>query len=224
MTRTPGPGAKVMGLAALLTQPRPDVVEAPADTFDSAGQLEQERCRVLEVARRDGYTEGMARAEKEIEAASELARQKIEQAQSAESKRLATAHRRMAELLQGISQAAADAESTTATSVAEIAYATVVRFLGETGADGALLKQVCRQALEEYRQRPVVLRVPVDDVPMLRELSTDASISIEGDARLVPGQCRLQTRKGDYDTGLEVRLDAIKLAFLRSVGSGEAAA
>lgn len=223
MTRAPGAGAKVMGLAALLAQPRPDVIEAQVDTIDPAEQFEQQRCSALEAARRDGYAEGMARAEKEIEAASERARQTIEQAQSAESKRLETANRRMEELLQGVSQAAADADATTATWVAEIAYAALVRFLGENGVDDALLKQVCRQALEEYRQRPVVLRVPVDEVPMLQELSADASISIEGDARLAPGQCRLQTRKGDYDTGLEVRLDAIKQAFLRSVESGGAA-
>lgn len=222
MERMSGNDTRVLGLAALLSQPR--LAEPVPVAVDPAAQLEQQRMQALEAGRNEGHAAGMARADAEIADIARQTRLGIEQTQAAENERLAMANRSAAELLQAIPQAMAEADGSVDSMVCEIAYAALVRYLGVAGVDGTLLERICREALDEYRLRPVIVRVPVADAAALQALSDGAAITVEGDAHLRPGQCRLQTWKGDYDTGLEVRLDAIKQAFLRSLDAAEAPA
>lgn len=226
MDRTPGTGPNIRRLAALLAppvSPVPTPASASAPT-DPVADLERQRQQVLEAAKREGYAAGIAEAEARIREGQEQARDEVRRAHAAESERLADAHRRLGMLLKSVEAAADGMAAEIGDCVAEVAYAAVVRFLGEAGSDGQLLRRVCQQALEEYQQRPVVLKVSKDDVDAIKTLAADTDVSIEADSRLRTGQCRLQTRKGDYDTSVEVRLESLKLAFLRGLDMSEAPA
>lgn len=221
MERISGMDTKVRGLTDLLAHPQPVLaLGAQIEPIDPATQRERERHQIREAARQEGLATGMAEAEQKLGAAIDEARQQLQQAHAAESERLAAANRKMQELLKTVAQAADEAEVANVVCAVEMAYTAVIRVLDGAAAEGELIKRMCRKALEEYRQRPVVLRVPRADVELLCELATDVDICIEGDSHLTAGQCRLQTRKGDYDTSLEVRLDALKQAFLRSLEHG----
>lgn len=224
MERVLAADANVRGLATLLGQPAPVAVQQPGGTADPAAEMEHERQRLFDAARQEGYAAGIADAERKIGEAMEDAGERLRQAHAAETESLAMLNQRLGELLKSFAQASADVEALNETCVLEMTYSAVVRFLGHAAADGTLIQSVCRKALDEYRQRPVILRVSPEDVAPLKELATEAEIAVEADSRLGPGQCRLQTRKGDYDTSLEVRLDALKHAFLRSLGPEEASA
>jgi flagellar biosynthesis/type III secretory pathway protein FliH len=101
--------------------------------------------------------------------------------------------------------------------VVETAYAALVRMLGSVAAEGTLMRELCVQALLDYRQRPVVLKVAPGAVADVVELAEPDAIRVVADARLAMGECRLETHKGDYETGIEVRLEGLKQAFLRSL-------
>jgi flagellar biosynthesis/type III secretory pathway protein FliH len=68
--------------------------------------------------------------------------------------------------------------------------------------------------LSDVTQRPAVLRLHPDDAELATTLAEGADVRIEADNRLARGQCRVQTRRGDYDTSLADRLDALRLALL----------
>lgn len=179
--------------------------------------LEQERSRVLEEAMKAGHAQGSKRADDEIRAAIEKAERRIEEANASERERLSSANRQMRELLDSLPKAIAEVDTRLEAAVVETAYASVLRLLGEDAADRALIVAVCRQALDECRQRPVVLRVAIADAAVVAELADADSVRVTGDVRLASGECQLETHKGIYETSLEVRLEGLKQAFLRSL-------
>lgn len=86
----------------------------------------------------------------------------------------------------------------------------------------SVLRRPVEQALAEQKQRPLRLRLPPLDVPFAQALAS-AEILIEADARLQPGQCRIESPLGIDDAGLDVRLDALRTAFLQGLASAGAA-
>ena len=96
-----------------------------------------------------------------------------------------------------------------------LAYAAVVRVCGSSSAD---FRQVCAQLLDEQRERPVLLRVAPSLHPLVEGLA-DAQVRVEPAVGLLPGQVQLQTSNGIVDGGLDVRLDAIRAAFLSGLAA-----
>jgi flagellar biosynthesis/type III secretory pathway protein FliH len=217
MERIEATDGRITGLAAALVLPQQSFPETavPVRAPDPALLLEQERNRIFEEARKLGFAQGMKDADQKIQAATEQAQQKAEAAHAKEVARLRDTCSRLELVLRNIPPAMAEVDEQILAASVEIAYASVLRVIGKAHADGDLIHGICQQALDEYRQRPVILCVSSADYPSLGELTADESIRIQADATLTSGQCRLETAKGLYGTSLEVRLDALKQAFIR---------
>ncbi|QDH70145.1 FliH/SctL family protein [Marilutibacter alkalisoli] len=219
--------SRIQGLATLLQAP----AQAQKETRSAQGpaqmpapdpvvQLEVERERVLQAARNEGYAQGVAEAEVEVQTRVAGAELKALEALDRERTRLAETNERLVGLLEALPAAVDELESRLEQVVIEATFASVTRLLGNAAVEDKLIAQVSRQALEEYQQRPVVVRVSPLTGHGAPELDAISGVSVEVDARLLPGQCRLETHKGVYDAGLDVRLEALKRALLDAVRAG----
>lgn len=220
MERIAAADTRIAGLADVLGKPRAQHGERHAEPVpDPAVLLQLERERVLAEAHAEGFAKGMREAGEEVQARVRAAESKVEQTHAAETERLRAANQRMQALLLALPDAVAGLESQTHAAAAEIAYAAVVRLLGERNADHSLIDELCRQALAESRQRPVVVRVAASHYAALSALDESEGVRIVADAELAPGQCRLETHKGVYESGLEIRLESLKQALLRGLAT-----
>lgn len=227
MERIPADGetGRIVSLSTLLAPAvQENVVEIPQDAPDPAEQLRQDAERVLDAAREQGLREGRAHAEAEIAHACDEARRSVREAHADEQTRLETARAEAARLLRAIEALPAERDRAMEDLVVEVAYAAALRVLAATSPEMPLVRALCQQALAEMTQRPVVVRVHPMDIDAVAALADGSDVRTEADARLQHGQCRLQTRRGDYDTSLEERLDALKLAFLAGLHEARATA
>jgi flagellar assembly protein FliH len=102
--------------------------------------------------------------------------------------------------------------------VVKLALAIAARVLHrEVMLDPLLLTGVVRVALEKVAEdSATVLRVPVDDVEMWREVfvaSPESSLQIVGDERLAAGECVLETNVGRVELGVSAQLEEIERGF-----------
>jgi flagellar biosynthesis/type III secretory pathway protein FliH len=97
----------------------------------------------------------------------------------------------------------------------EVAFAAVTRLLGEKSADRSLMLDLCRAVIREYGHPPATLRISEADLNLLEPNSLD--IPVEVDRRLVAGQCVIDTARGQFETGLDIRLAALSKALLDTV-------
>jgi len=181
-------------------------------------QLRQERQQAYEAAREQGRREGQLEAEqsharqaaKATTAFEAECRQHLEELQDERS--------RLRELGAGIGDALQAIARDTVAQAAEIAYAAALRLYGGSGVANVDFSALCARILQEQRQRPLTLRVAPAQLP-LAQVFEEAGICVESDHRLVAGQCRLDTGRELIDTGLDVRLEALKAALLEGLES-----
>jgi flagellar assembly protein FliH len=218
--------SQVLSLADALSPVEPKAeamlaaMTAPMQEPDPRELLAQERQRTLASAQEEGYATGMAQAKDELRKAIAQAEEDVRKAHAAEGERLTAANERMTTLLRSVQRAVDESDDRLESLAVEVAFAALARVLGQAAADRALMLSVCRQALDEYRQRPVVLRVAVDEAEQVQALMHGEDIRIVADPHLDHGQCRLETHKGLYDTSVETRLDAVKQALLDALSKG----
>jgi len=95
--------------------------------------------------------------------------------------------------------------------VVRLALAIAARVLHrEAKIDPLLLAGVVRVALEKVAEgSATVLRVPVDEVEMWRRVAS----SVEGDVRMKPGECVLETSVGKVELGVSAQLEEIERGF-----------
>lgn len=212
--------ARIVGLGELL-KPReasqPSVGAPVAAPPDPRLLLEQERVRVLEVARKDGYAAGMRDAEKTIETRAQAAEHEWQSKFRKETERLAEATRCLEALTRTLPKALAEIEDQVEALTVEATYAATARVVAEAARDEAMVIAFCREALAEYALRPAVLRVHPDALATVKSVLVDDDIRIEGDARLAAGQCRIESAKGLYDISLAHRLDMLKMQLLAAL-------
>ena len=209
--RLPADEPRVVRLGTLFAPA--EVMASPVIGIDP----EQERLKWLQEAREAGHAEGMRQADAQIRdavAAAELAchhrhAQALAELQD-QRPRLAQWSLRLPAPLAGLERAML-------AMAIQLAYAAMLRVLDALPAEERIA-QACRQALAEQKQRPLLLRLPPLDAPFAQALAT-AEIRIEADARLQPGQCRIESPLGIDDAGLDVRLDALRTAFLQGLAS-----
>lgn len=179
----------------------------------SGPMLAQERQAVLEEARLEGLRRG------ETDAASALQNRLREQgatldaAHQARMKELAEQQLQLGELLRLLPEVLDRIEARVLEDAAVLAFAAVTRMYGTGAAAGTNFQQLCALLLDEHRERPVLLRVAPSMHAVVDALS-DAQVRVESASTLSPGQAQLLTAKGIIDGGVEVRLDAIRAAFL----------
>lgn len=183
-----------------------------ASSGPSADVLLQE---AFAAASERGYREGWAAAQqdaagelqREIAAASEQLRASADE----ERERLAQARHQLEALFAGLAQAI-DAQARSAQEVAvEVSYAAVAKVLGEQYASRALMQSLCQQAVQTAKHRVAAVRLAPQDAAL--ELA-GPSVDVIADPALSAGQCVVETAAGHYDLGLDVRLEALKVALL----------
>jgi flagellar assembly protein FliH len=102
--------------------------------------------------------------------------------------------------------------------VVKLALAIAARVLHrEAKLDPLLLAGVVRVALEKVAEdSATVLRVPVDEVEMWREIfveSPESALQLLGDDRLGAGECVLDTNVGRVELGVSAQLAEIERGF-----------
>ncbi|MDQ3286713.1 MAG: FliH/SctL family protein [Pseudomonadota bacterium] len=212
---------RIVPLRSLFARPEPALPSAaPEAVIDPRVEIEAERARIFKLSRDEGYAAGMKQAAEEIERRSLQAEKAVAAAHAVEGARLRDANEQLAHLLIAVPDAVAGLDERIEPLAVEAAFMATLRVLGEGAARRPLIVDVCRQALLEYRQRPVTLRVCAQDSDAVSALSDEASVKVLSDEHLAPGQCRLETHKGLYDTSLEVRLNSLLQGFLAAVRPG----
>lgn len=213
---------RIVALSALFARPMPATPAATVQVVvDPQVEIEAERARIFKAARDEGHAAGMRHAEEEIKRRSRDAENAIAADHAMEGGRLRDASEQMTRLLRALPEAVSRIEDEIEPQVVEAAFMATLRVLGEAAARRPLIVDICRQALVEYRQRPIALRVAEQEREALAFLADEGAVTVVADARLMPGQCRLETRKGLYDTSLEVRLQALLRGFLSALRRGE---
>ena len=204
---------RIVSLSAALSPTLVDLAP-PVAAPDPAAQLREETERVFQAAREQGLAEGRARADADVREACAQAVRAVRAEHAAEQARLEAATADATRVFDAMTSALAALEHELEDTVVEVAFASVARILGVVAIDEDLVRALCRQALSDVTQRPAVLRLHPDDAERATALADGADVRIEADNRLARGQCRVQTRRGDYDTSLADRLDALRLALL----------
>lgn len=223
MERVRGGGNAMRDLSSVLPTPaetgssttgKPEPAATKPDT-------DAELKKLRESALEDGYRQGIAKAQQEIDAAVSRGRQELERKHASEAERLKSSRERMAALAASIEAAVGKARDEVTSLAVEIGFMAATRVLGEFAQARTLVAALCRQALDEHLHRPVVVRVSSVDLSDVREAIDGDGVSVEVDTSMRPGSCRLETRRGDYETHLDERLEAVKAALLRAVAAAE---
>jgi flagellar biosynthesis/type III secretory pathway protein FliH len=191
-----------------LGQATPAASAAPVTAEDPAQRLQA----AFDEARDRGFDEGMKDAGREVERRVEKIAQALRDDHAAAMASLQDSEdalRRLADALQtAVRRHAEDAE----TLAVEVAFAAVVRLLGEKATERSLMTELCRTVVREFGHPPATLRVSDSDLPLLE--TAQLEIPVEADRRLAPGQCVVDTARGQFESGLDVRLEAIKQSLL----------
>lgn len=221
--------SRIVGLGDLL-RPRPaplraaeaEPVEAALDEParpDPHVLLEQERVRVLEATRKEGYAAGMREAEKVIDARARASEATWEEKYRKETERLAEAAKALEGLVKALPDALAAIERDAEVLTVQATFEATARLLASAAVNDALVLSYCREALTAYAMRPVVLRVHPGASAVVKSALSEIDVRVEGDARLAAGQCRVEGIKGLYEISLEHRMDALKQELLAALSA-----
>jgi flagellar assembly protein FliH len=198
----------VTGAARTLT-----ITGKPSPTA-TAEQIEQEEDFRLGFDR--GYTDGLRVAHAEAEVAAADARASWEQAATAQLEH-ALADTQAAR--DGYLQATAALDETVAEDrlwaeslAVELAFTSVLRLLGDKVADRSLIADLCTQARLAIGGGSMRLRLSPNDIDDVR--SRVSTIELVGDDSLPAGSCQVETPRGRFDAGLDVRLELLRRALL----------
>ena len=204
--------ANIRPLGELLS-PRCDATTASASAMDPAQTFEQERIRQFEAAWNEGYASGMTEAGEQIETRAKAAEAQWTAKYAHEVERMRAASAALDTLGAHLGDAIAELERQIEPLVIETVCAAVARIIGTAIVDDALALALCRQALDEYTARPLVLRVAKTDFETVSAAIRLPQVRIETDPALARGACRLESAKGLY----EVSIDARWASFLQAL-------
>lgn len=185
---------------------------APPESIKREDDAKKALQATFDEARDRGFDEGMKDAAREIDRRVEKIAERLEREHADEIGQLQERKDALKRLCDGMVEAierfGKDGEET----VVEAAYVALVRLLGASAADRSLLRAHCVAVIREFGDPPATLRVSERDLELLDVAAL--SLPVEPDRRLASGQCIIETARGQFDCGLEARLDAIQQAFL----------
>lgn len=193
-------------LGAAVAQPIP---REPIEREDDAKKMLQ---TAYDEARDRGFDEGMKDAAREIDRRVEKIAQRLEREHADETRKLQERESALRRLCEGVADAIGNFGKGSEDMAVEAAYAALVRLLGASAADRSLLQTHCLAVIREFGDPPATLRVSEGDLELL-DLAA-LPLPVEADRRLASGQCIIETARGQFDCGLDARLDAIQQAFL----------
>jgi flagellar biosynthesis/type III secretory pathway protein FliH len=82
------------------------------------------------------------------------------------------------------------------------------------------MPELCQRIVHEYGHPPATLRVSESDMQLLAPV--EMGIPVEADRRLAPGQCVIDTARGQFESGLDVRLEALRMTLLSTMAEHRA--
>jgi flagellar biosynthesis/type III secretory pathway protein FliH len=182
---------------------------------DVAEELRLQHVQAFDGARERGLAEGLKDAEREIAERVSKIEERLRIAHEAAVAKLEAEQLRLRKYISALTAALQDHSIDSETMAVEVAYAAVVRILGEKSADRTLLPDLCRTIVREYGHPPATLRVSDVDFSLFE--SAEFDIPVEADRRLLPGQCVIDTARGQFESGLDVRLEALTRSLLAAV-------
>lgn len=184
----------------------------PSQSVERADDAANAVQAAFDEARARGFEEGMKDAAREIDRRVEKVAAQLRREQAEETGRLQGRADALHLLSQGMTEALSRFEREVETVSVEVAYAALIRLLGAHADKRDLLQAHCQVVMKEFGDPPATLRVSEQDLELL-DLSALA-FSVEVDRRLASGQCTVETSRGQFDCGLDVRLEAMTHAFL----------
>lgn len=198
-------------LGGVSRSPRPSAPVQP----DPAEQLRVQQKRMFDEACAQGQAEGLKDAEGEIEKRVARIESRLRVDHEAAMRKLKAEEERLRNLFSGIAQSLSDCAIESETMAIEVAYAAVVRLLGEKSVDRSLMTDLCRTVIKDYGHPPATLRVSDADLALVDAAAL--GIAVEADRRLAPGQCVVETARGQFESGLDVRLEGLRKALMASL-------
>lgn len=196
----------------LLGRQESGVVSKTDASLAEVTRAQDQQVQLFEQARERGLAEGRKHAEQEIQKRVDEIEARLLQAHQKAVAELKTQQELFQKLLAGLNAAvlkhADDAEAV----AVEVAFASVVRLLGDKAADRSLIAELCAAVASEYGHGAATLHVSEADRLMFESVKIGVDIAV--DRRLKSGQCIIETTRGQFDCGIDVRLEALKKAFL----------
>jgi len=181
---------------------------APASTGPTMQeQLEAAFAKAAE----QGLAEGRKAAEAELAKRVQAAEARLRESTDAANRKLEEERARLSELCKSLRDALARNALDCEELAVEVGYAALVRVLGDAARERSLMPELCRTIVREYGHPSATLRVSDADLPLLAD--TDVGVPVEADRRLSPGEAVIDTARGQFECGLDVRLAAIAEAL-----------
>jgi flagellar biosynthesis/type III secretory pathway protein FliH len=183
-----------------------------ATTPAAAGPSMQEQLEAaFAKAAEQGLAEGRKAAEAELGKRLQAAESRLREQNDAAIAKLDIERERLSELCQALKDAIGRNAQDCEELAVEVGYAALVRVLGEAARERSLMPDLCRTIVREYGHPSATLRVSDADLPLLAD--TGLGVPVEADRRLSPGEAVIDTARGQFECGLEVRLAAIAEAL-----------
>lgn len=209
-------GADIAAAIPLWTVPAVQAaVAVDASAVEAARSLQAQHADALDRGFQEGLARGLAKAQEAAREQHLVWQQKSEAELTRSRAQYDQARGKLEALAASLSQRM-DSERDRAEEVAiEVAYSAVVRVLGEEYGAGDLMPDLVRHAMKAMTTEVDSIVLSKDDAETLSEVD---GVQVVVDPRLQPGQCRLKTRFGSRETGLDVRLDMLRTGLLTGLG------
>ena len=173
-----------------------------------------------------GYRDGLRQARAEVESAAAQARAELERqtrdAVDEAKQALRAEQERLAMVADALSTALEEDRRWAESAAVEMAYAALLRVLGDRAAEHSLVAALCEQGRRELGSEVVSVRVAQADAAALQ--AQVAGVAVVSDASLSAGSCVLESRRGRFDAGLDARTQQLRHALLAALHDSEARA
>lgn len=216
MRRLSAEGLQMRSMSAMAHRvDNPEIV--PDEIPDTHEQLRLYRQQAEQEGRREGMLRGQAEARKELDAKLRKTEEELQRKHNDAVRELEAIKTSLVGLVENLGLESERLSRLAEETAVEAAYAAVLRLLGDRAAERTLMRELCLHALGSAEQAPTALRVSTTDFASLGIGEEWKAISVVVDTSMKPGQCAFDTRLGHYETGLDVRLESLKNAFLEGL-------
>ena len=189
----------------------------PDPTPDPAEQMRRHRQEAEQEGRREGMLRGQAEAREEFQANLRKAEEALQRKHDDAMRKLESIRASLVGLVDSLGMESERLARMAEETAVEAAYAAVLKLLGDRAVERTLMRELCLHALSSAEQVPTTLRVSTTDFGSMGIGEDWKAINVVVDASMKPGQCAFDTRLGHYETGLDVRLETLKNAFLEGL-------
>lgn len=169
------------------------------------------------VAYRTGYAEGFEAGESDglREAAQRM--KALDDEANCRLRELATERERLVAVMEGMTEALPRHAAVMEELAFEVALTSLSRAFGRLSGDGQLLRRLCTQVVEEFRVKAVRVCVSIEDRSVLPEHIEGLEVLAE--SGLARGECRIVTERGQAESSIAMRLQAICDTMLETLGA-----